>query len=373
MFDIQKILSRSWHILWSYRLLWVFGFLLALATGGDRLGSGSNYSIGDSQTGPSTEFQPPGGWEGLEGETFGEKAADLFRWIRTGFESLQEQYPIDFRMAVTAIVTLIVVVTVAGILVAVLRYVAETAAVRMVDEYEGTGVKVGFRQAWRYGWNRDAWRLFLANLLVNLPVMALLVLLILIGWWIFSAFMGGVEAAIITSMIAGIGLAFLSIFFTAILMAFLYVLRDFAWRMIVLEGRGVREGLGLSWALIRREWKNVDLMWLVMFGLKIGWAIAFFFLIFPLLVISFITAVGGVVVALLPSLLTAAVAGLLAAPEYWPWVFAGIVGAPIFLIIAFSPVFLVSGWWEIYNSSVWTLAYRELKALETVAVEEAAA
>ncbi len=33
MLDIKKILGRSWHILWAYRMLWVFGFILALTTG----------------------------------------------------------------------------------------------------------------------------------------------------------------------------------------------------------------------------------------------------------------------------------------------------------------------------------------------------
>ena len=32
--DPVKILKRSWHILWSYRALWVFGLILALAAGG---------------------------------------------------------------------------------------------------------------------------------------------------------------------------------------------------------------------------------------------------------------------------------------------------------------------------------------------------
>jgi hypothetical protein len=35
-------------------------------------------------------------------------------------------------------------------------------------------------------------------------------------------------------------------------------------------------------------------------------------------------------------------------------------------VVTFSPIFLVSGWGQIYQSSVWTLTYRELKALETV-------
>ncbi len=368
MLDIKKILGRSWHILWAYRMLWVFGFILALAAGSNDFGNSSNYSIGNGQ-GNQPGIQTPQEWQGLEGDTFAEKVDDAFRQMRSGIRSLQEQYPVEFRMGVSAAVTFFIVALVLGTIVAVLRYVAETAAIRMVDEYERSGLKVGFRQGWRYGWSREAWRLFLVNFLVHLPVIALLVVLGLVGWWIFSALMGGVESTIITTIIAGSGLAFLFIFGTVILMAALYVLRDFAWRMIALEGAAVGESLRMSLALVRREWKNVGLMWLVMIGLQIAWAIAFVILIFPLLVVSLFTAVGGLAVAIIPTLLTAGISSLLSAPDYWPWVFAAIIGLPFFFVVAFSPILLVSGWAEIYRSSVWTLTYRELKALETLDLE----
>ena len=34
MINIGKILKRSWHILWNYKILWIFGFLLAITAGG---------------------------------------------------------------------------------------------------------------------------------------------------------------------------------------------------------------------------------------------------------------------------------------------------------------------------------------------------
>ena len=55
--------------------------------------------------------------------------------------------------------------------------------------------------------------------------------------------MSGVESALITSLVAGIGLSFLFIFITVILMVVLLLLRDFAWRITVLEGTGVMESL----------------------------------------------------------------------------------------------------------------------------------
>ncbi len=366
MLDIRKILQRSWQILWNYRTLWIFGFILAVAIGGNNFGSNSGYRFNNGQTNQPPRVQTPGGWEGLHGNTFAEKLNDAFRQAGAAILKLQEQHPVEFRMGIAVAITLFVVILLVGIVIAVLRYVAETASIRMVDEYEQTGLKVGFRQGWKYGWSRSSWRLFLINFLVHLPVLVLFVVLGILAWWIFSAILGGVQSAIISSLIVSIVLAFLSIFVTVILMVVLYVLRDLAWRMAVLEDTGVMESLGKVTALVRRQWKNVGLMWLVMIGIRIVWAIAFFILILPLLVVSILTAVGGLLVAVVPSLLTAGIASLLSAPAYWPWVFALVIGLPFFFLVTFSPIFLVSGWGQIYQSSVWTLTYRELKALETV-------
>jgi hypothetical protein len=365
MFDIKKILSRSWHILWNYRTLWIFGFLLALAMGGGVRGNNSNYSFNDSnRRQPDSKWRSD--WEGLRGESFAEQMQDGLRQAGQELQKLQAQYPVEFQMVIAAVITAFVVILLLSLLTAILRYVAETASIRMVDEYEQTGVKVGFWQGWKYGWSRASWRLFLVNFLVHIPAFILFVILGLVTWWIVASALSGVRSALITSLIAGIGLAFLFIFVTSILMVILYVLRDFAWRMIALEDAGVTDALGNAFGLVKRQWKNVGLMWLVMLGLKIAWSIAFFILVFPLLIVSILTAVGGLLVAIVPTLLTAGIASLLSAPDFWPWIFAAIIGLPLFAVVAFSPILLVSGWGLIYQSSVWTLTYRELKALEAV-------
>lgn len=366
MFDIKKILSRSWHILWNYRTLWIFGFMLALAMGSGGGGNGSNYSLNDGdRRQPNSEWRRD--WEGLRGENFSEQLRDGLRQAGEELQKLQAQYPVEFQMGIAAFLTFVIVAAVLGLIITILRYVAETASIRMVDEYEQTGVKVGFRQGWRYGWSRASWRLFLVNFLVHIPAFALFVVLGLVTWWIVASALGGVRSALITSLIAGIGLAFLFIFVISILMVILYVLRDFAWRMVVLEDAGVLDSLRNAFGLVKRQWKNVGLMWLVVLGLRIAWSIAFFILVFPLLIVSILTAVGGLLVAIVPTLLTAGVASLLSAPDYWPWIFAAIIGLPLFAVVAFSPILLVGGWGLIYQSSVWTLTYRELKALEAVA------
>jgi len=367
MFDVKRILSRSWHILWSYRVLWIFGFMLALGVGGGNSGGNSNYSPGDRDR-AMAEWRTD--WQSLHGKDAAQILQEVFRWVGQEVQKFQAEYPVEFSMIVAAILAALVVILLFSLLTTFLRYVAETASIRMVDEYEQTGKKVGFRQGWRYGWSRAAWRLFLTDLLVNIPLLILFVILGLMIWWIVTSALSGVESSLITSLIAGIGLAFLSTFIVIVLLVILYVLRDFAWRMIALEGMGVMDSLRNALGLVRRQWKNVGLMWLVMLGLRILWTIVFFILILPLLIVSILTAVGGLLVAIIPSLLTAGIASLLSAPNYWPWVFAAIVGLPLFAVVAFSPILLVQGWGLIYQSSVWTLTYRELKTIEAMSISE---
>ena len=369
MINVTKILKRAWHILWNYRMLWVFGFILALTIGGNSFngnrGGGSSSTSNNSQNQPG-QHKPFEGWQGPQGNTPKEKLNDGLRQAGAEIQKLQAQYPVEFKMGIAVGITALVMIVILSIIGAFLRYVAETATIRMVNEYEQSGLKVGFRQGWKYGWSLTSWRLFLTNFLVHIPVLVLFIILGLVGWWIISTALNGVESALITSLIAGIGLSFISIIVTVVLMVVLYLLRDFAWRFSVLEDAGVMESLRMATALVKRNWKSAGLMWLVMIGIRIVWGIAFFILIFPLLIVSILTAIGGVLVAVVPTLLTAGIASLLSAPNYWPWIFALVIGFPLFAIVAFSPIIFVNGWGLTYESSVWTLTYRELKALETV-------
>ena len=367
MLDVTKILKRSWHILWNYRTLWFFGFILALAIGGNNFGNHNNFSSNNGNNNQQSGIHTPGDWKGLQGNTTAEKANDALRQAKEAIGQLQAEHPVEFRMGIAAAITLIIVVLILSIVMAILRYVAETATIRMVNEYEQTDVKVGFRKGWKYGWSGTSWRLFLINFITHIPALMLFVFLGLVAWWIISTALNGAQSALITSLVAGIGLSFLFIFITAILMVLLYVMRDFAWRITVLEGTGVMESLQQAAIMVKRNWKNVGLMWLVMIGIKIVWGIAFFILIFPLLIVSILTALGGVLVAIVPTLLTAGFASLLSAPDYWPWIFAAIIGLPFFFVVAFSPILLVNGWGQIYRSNVWTLTYRDLKALDAIA------
>jgi len=80
-------------------------------------------------------------------------------------------------MLITIGVVLACVIVILIIAATVAHYVAETALIRMVDDYEETGEKHSVRQGFRLGWSRTALRFFLIDLLIGLPVAVVFILL----------------------------------------------------------------------------------------------------------------------------------------------------------------------------------------------------
>jgi hypothetical protein len=273
-------------------------------------------------------------------------------------------------IAVVFTLTMIVV----GIIVAIGRYVSETAVIRMVDEYEGTDTKMSVLQGFRVGWSRASWRLFLINLIVSLPAILLSLILLVSGIGIYFAVENGSLTFTPFIVIAMIGVLFLLIFVVVILSIALNLLRNFFWRVCVLEGLGVQDALRRGWDLVRENWKNVGLMWLVMIGLGIVWAIGSLILMIISLPIVLITFIIAAIIAAIPVLLLVGFFSLFLSNGL-AWVPGIIFVLPLFLTIAFSPWLVLGSWQTVFTSTVWTLTYREIKALPAavVVVEEPAA
>ncbi len=355
MIDIGKILKRSWHILWDYKVLWIFGVILALTAGGANgprnPGNGGGGSDGSNGSGNGSSYQMDTPF-----------IRELNEWGEQNIEPLVRD-PDKFLSTLIWIgVGLFLFILLVSAIAAVFRYVSETAVIRMVDEYEQTGAKVGFKQGWRYGWNRTAWRLFLINLVINLPVIGLLLLLIILGLGVYYSVISHVEWLTVTGIIASVGLAFLFIFLVGLGMIVLNWLRHFVWRVCVLEDLDVRDSFKRGFALVKRNWQSAALMWLVMFGLMIAYGIASIILFFILLPVFAVMAIAGLIVAAIPGLIAFGIASLFTA---WPLavIIGVLVALPFFITVTFSPLVLIGGWVQVYTSSVWTLTYREIKAL----------
>ena len=360
MLDPVKILKRSWHILWSYRALWVFGLILAMAAGS----SSSNSSNGNyrQDQGQPQQLTRQDVQQGMQ-----EFKQELHKIFEQGIPEADITGPAltTFLWVIGAFVLVMFVV---GIIMAIARYVSETAVIRMVDDYEGTGNKMTVRQGFRIGWSKTAWRLFLINLIVNLPMIALMLVLLFAGIGVYFAWVNGTANFAAFSTVATIVLAFISIFVVVVLTIGLHLLRNFFWRVSVLEDTGVRESLQRGFALVLENWKSVGLMWLVMIGLGIVWAVASIILIVISIPVVLVTAVVAVLVSAIPFLLFVGIFSTFLA-GWLPWVAGGLFVAPLFFTLAFSPWLLLGSWQSVYTSTVWTLTYREIKALPSFTPE----
>jgi hypothetical protein len=357
--DPIKILKRAWHILWSYKALWVFGLILALAGAGSSSGNGSNSSSRYEANSQSGQQQPLP-------EDMGEAFKQATQEIQKAFNEGLDEVGIprgDLNTLIGIAVAFVIFCVVLGLIIAVARYVAETAIIRMVDEYENTGSKMTIKQGFRIGWSRTSWRLFLINLLVNLPlILGMILLLAGVGMAIFQSMTKGFQTPATFVILALVGVMFLVIFVVAIITIFLGLLRHFFWRACALENLGVRESLSRGFQMARENWKNVGIMWLVMIGLGIVWAIVSIVAIIVTIPVVVVTAVAGALVAVIPVLLAGGLTSLFL-NGWLPWIVGVIFALPLFFTVAFSPWLLLGSWQTVFTSTVWTLVYRELKAL----------
>ncbi len=362
--DPVKILKRAWQILWSYKALWVFGFILALTAAGS---SGGNANNGSSYQG---SYDETSGYTSTA-----DTPEEFFIEAKEVFDNILEKGIPEANITSNELVTVIwsivaffVIMTLIGIAMTFAHYVSQTALIRMVDEYENTDTKMTIKEGFKIGWSRTSWRLFLINLIVYIPTLLLMALLIIDGVAIYNMAINGGEFYTTTSFIALIGFTFLAIFVTMILMAVLLLLRQFVWRVCVFEEAGVRESFRRGAAMARENWKNIGVMWLIMLGLGVAWMIVSFIAFFILLPAVFITAILGAIISAIPGMILVGFFSLFL-NGYLPWIVGAIFIAPLFFTFAFSPWIMLSAWQATYTSTVWTLTYRELKAMDALSSE----
>jgi len=351
MIDFGKILKRGWHILWNYKVLWIFGILLAIFSGGapgGQGGTGLQYQFGGDRKWSESQLWPP-----LE---------EFNRWAERNLLPLIEQPSEHIGTFIWIGVVFLLFILMIAAIAALICYPSETAVLRMVDHYEQTGEKLSFKQGWRRGWSRAAFHIWVIDLVVNLPILLLIAGIVGAGFAIYFSVESVSEFVNVAGVIATVGGFFLFLFFFVIGMTFLRLLRQFFIRKAALENFSIGESFRQGWLMFRQNWKNGLLMWLVMFGIGIGMTIAGFILFFLLIPAYVILLIPALLIAALPLLIGFGIANIFAITPL-AWTIGILIGLPFFLTVLFLPLFLVSGWFKIYSSSVWTLAYREMKAL----------
>ena len=168
-----NVVKQAWRTAWHYRVLWIIGMVLALTTF-----SWETLALYDDD------------WEDydrgiqitvMDDETFGEafrrsvreEIQEMRRDSAQADRELNELFaefsiPLRSNLLLFGAVLLSVGVVLA-IVGKVARYVTETSLIRAVEDYKRTGERRPLGRALGMGWSVRTWRLFLVNLLINIP------------------------------------------------------------------------------------------------------------------------------------------------------------------------------------------------------------
>lgn len=322
--DYGRIIRRALEITWRHKVLWIFGAVAALFSGGGGGGNGASNAI---------QYQLDRGDLG-----------GLSRMLPFGVDP-SEVIPIILAI-IAALVVFAVALAIVGIVV---RYTSLGALIGGVDEVERTE-RTSFGTSLNRGW-RNLLPLFAIDLLIGIVgfVFALAVIVLAIAGAAFAlipaiALAEGAGNNVIAILWAvGVGLAVLLgiIAIGVALSALATLVRELSFRARVLEGQGVFAAIGTAFRLIRSRLKEVLLVWLLLVAISLALAI----LTIPLVVIGAVGLIGPVVAAL--AITEAAVVAFL-------------IAIPLLLLFIIVAA-LVSGIYLTFESAVWTLAYRELR------------
>ncbi|MDW8352792.1 MAG: hypothetical protein RML99_12855 [Anaerolineae bacterium] len=331
--DFGTTISRAFNIVLQHRVLWILGFLASLTSGVS--------STGNSLNVPGGTFTPA--------NPSGELPPEIQRLI--------EQLTADPGVGIGALAGLLCAVLLLGLVLWIISIIAQGAligGVRQIEEASSTS----FGQAWSVGVNRF-WPLLGLSLILLLPGLALVGLFVLLFGstliLLIAAATSGDESAAATAtgnviaLVCGVGiLGCIGLLYTIIASA----LQTFGERAIVLENKGVVDGIGRGWEVLRSNLGNIILLALLLFVIN--------------LIVGFVISI---------------VSGLLFAPT----LIAALVGAGskggggsalalsiITLLLVTIIGAIIAALFAAFSSTVWTLAYRQFTGASGVAAAEPA-
>jgi hypothetical protein len=393
--DHIKILKRAWQIVWSYRALWIFGILVALTTvsweasvlhrdydqsaiddGGDLYFNNNSQSLmipdfvlSSKERGAVMIFNyreqsdrgtyQPGDLI-LDYNSPGNITLGFMAESKEGQATLKRlRVPPEVITTGLAILLGILIVIVLCIIGGqIVRYVSEAALIRMVDERERTGAIYTIRQGFRMGWSRTAWRLFLINLSIDLAAAVSFLLLFALTLsplllWTTKNAVAGVVGTVATG-----GLFFLVLGLAILVGVLLSPFKQLMRRACAIEGLGVKDSIQQGYLVVRRNLKDVGLMWLIMVGVR-------FVRLVTIAPVVILLIVAGVVFGAASAALAAGLTALVV-EQVAPIILAGLVGVPVFLAVVVTIPAILGGLVEVFLSSIWTMTYRQLRDLERV-------
>ncbi|MDY7040322.1 MAG: hypothetical protein SVX38_05625 [Chloroflexota bacterium] len=329
--DFVNILKRSFKITSRYRALWLFGFILALVGGGG--GGGGSSSAGG---GPEYSYNGGGNGGGIQGI----EGVELSNFL-----------PLIITIVVAAVAFIVLLV----ITLVVLQALARTALIGMVDEIEETE-QTSVRSGFRILWSRQGLNLILLEMVVSIVWIivapAMVIASLLPGLLIIT----GNVVLVVAGVLAAIILLLITIAILTMAGAAFSIIMEIVRRECVLGGKGMVESIRDGIVIVRYHLADVGLMWVLMTGISIAWNI----LMIPVTIAAMIL---GLFIGSPPALVAYAFSRL--------WIPTAAIGLSLFVGMIVLLISCVQGLYLVFQSSVWTLTYREFQAQEmSSAVEE---
>ncbi len=318
--DYGAIIKRAWHITWRYKALWVLGIFAGV--------SGCQGS-GGSSSGGGNRGNSFGSGRGI-----GRGAADLQNFL----DVMQRWLPVIFVG--------LGVLFLLGIVWSIFRVAARGGLVVAVDSIEAGRAAPTLGALWSAGFRRF-WTIVGLELLLVVPLVAV-VLIMLVA--IFAPLMGSVVAGrqpgaeMIAPLCGSLGIGLPLLLVASLVLGVMYLI---ALRYVMLGNQGVFEAAGNSWRFFRVRFKDSLIMWFINAGLNIVAGIA-------VAVVIGIVAVG-FVLPMIP----------LGIGRQWT-ALVGVGGLLLLVVMALS--FVYNGIWGTYTSALWTIFFRDIQGMSTVAV-----
>lgn len=304
--DYKKLVTKSFSLVWQYKWLWVFGLFAGGGGGFGGNGSGWNLSGGKSDPWPKNgDFSEP---------NIDSFFREIQHWASTHVGLI---VGIVFALALFCLVMMVFSIISQGALV---------EAANRLDQEE----KTSFGQAFKVG-AHNFWSILGFFLLLFLILFVIGMMILFLG--IFLFFISPVLLILLVPLV---------LVFIPVVIA-IGIISTVGIRFIVIDGSGAGAAIGQSWQLLKRRLGPLALTWLISIGLAIAFGIA-------------------IVISLMVLLVPTGVAAYLAFK-------AGFTAAKLavfFLIglVILAALLVAQGAFGAYLSTYWTLAFRQMRALD---------
>jgi hypothetical protein len=348
-----KIFQNSWSVMLHYRALWIFGVILAMTT----ISFGSAIWLRDTENRPERTLV---NWEisamdkAWIMENFGLDLPLSYTLKVSDFQTRLDDLSIsrmESSRLLNIIITIMVVLLTLFVITLVLRYIAETALIIMVNDKQKSNQVHSLREGWSLGFSFAALKLFLIDLVVYTLLLMLTPLLFLPALLPVIIVINTSPIAISLGLLLMTSLTLLSLAALIVMWIAGLITLQLARRASCLDGLGVLASIWRGIRLMRAQLGGVGVTWLVIVGLD---------LVYPILVapVAILLAAVGLAVSGSLALILGSVLALVLA-KTTAWTIAIIVGVMLLVLAVAIPMTLLGGMREVFISSVWTLTFRE--------------